>query len=279
MSQLLLQNVSREILDRAEESVVPAPQLGRLVDDYFVERLKREELDHTDENARLYDGMRQLLKTELSPLYAEYLATIWRIRESQGRQRVWHYVLGTVVTLEVLGAVVTRGRSLAPQVLLVSGVVNALLGLLIFAATQYVYDRQLNRARRRLEQAILHLGHKLQTDLAYDQRRGLLDGDVLRAEALELLARYPQPEDFWRDYRRARAADPTTPAALRELNLPAFESFLKPHTEGALSSVARQDRFNRLFLAAHETFLARDREGYVLRHLEPRVAANESSRP
>ncbi|MBK9139416.1 MAG: hypothetical protein IPM17_11755 [Verrucomicrobia bacterium] len=279
MSQLLLQDVSREILDRAEESVVPAPQLGRLVDDYFVERLKREELDFSHENARLYDGMRQLLKTELGPLYADYLATVGQIRETKGRQRVWHYVLGTVVVLEVLAAVVTRGRSLAPQVLLMTSVVNAMLGLLIYTATQYVYDRQLARARRRLEKSILLLGRKLETDIAYDERRGLLEGDVLRAEALELLARYAEPRDFWRDYQRAREADPTSPAALARLNLPAFESFLKPHTEGTLSSVARQDRFNRLFLAAHETFLARDREGYALRHLSAAAPAAKSPIP
>ena len=31
--------------------------------------------------------------------------------------------------------------------------------------------------------------------------------------------------------------------------------------------VARQHRFNRLFLEAHEVFISRDRENYVLNHL------------
>lgn len=267
MSQLLLQTVSREIIDRAEGSFVPAPQLGRLVDDYFVERLKQEELEHSDENARLYDGMRGLLKTELLPHYAEYLATVERIRERKGRRRLWSYVLGTVAVVEVIQAFVTRGRSLAPQALLMSGVVNAFLGLLVYAGAQYLDDRQIGRARRRLEQSILNLGQKLQTDLDYDRRRDLLDGDVLHAEALEVLARYTDPDVFWRDYRRVREADPTTTADVQRLEVPAFEPFLKHHVDGALSSVARVDRFNRLFLAAHEAFLSRDRAHYALRHL------------
>lgn len=269
MSQLLLQTVSREILDRAEGSFVPAPQLGRLVDDYFVERLKQEELAHSDENARLYDGMRGLLKTELLPHYAEYLATAERIRERKGRRRLWGYVLGTVAVVELIQAVATRGRSLAPPVFLMSGILNAFLGLLLYAGAQYVDERQIARARRRLERSILDLGRKLQTDLDYDRRRDLLDGDVLQAEAIEVLARYPEPEAFWRDYRRARTADPTTTPDVQRLQLAAFEPFLKPHVDGRLSSVARQDRFNRLFLAAHETFVGRDRAHYALRHLGP----------
>lgn len=267
MSQLLLQNVSREILDRAEESVVPAQQLGRLVDNYFVERLKQEELNHSAENTRLYDGMRGLLKAELLPLYTEYLATVERIRERKGRRRLWNYVLGTMVVLEIVTAIFTRGRSLAPQSLVVSGILNGLLGLLIYTATQYLDDQQIATARRRLEKSILHLGRKLQTDIEYDERRGILEGDLLQAEAMEVLSTYAIPDDFWRDYQRAREADPTTPAALQRLQLPAFERFLKDHAEGQMSSVARLDRFNRLFLAAHESFIGRDRENYALHHL------------
>jgi hypothetical protein len=279
MSQALLQNVSREILDRAEEAAVPPPQLGRLVDDFFVERLKQEELNHSAENARLYEGMSGVLKTELLPLYTEYLATVERIRERKSRRRPWQFVLGTVVTLEILGAFITRGRSLAPQALVMSGIFNGLLGLLIYTATQYVDDRQIAAARRRLEKAILNLGRKLQTDIEYDERRGILEGDLLHAEAVEVLSAYATADDFWRDYRRAREADPTTPAALQRLQLPAFDRFLKNHAEGQMSSVARQDRFNRLFLAAHELFVTRDREGYALRHLSPHTPDPKASIP
>jgi hypothetical protein len=38
--------------------------------------------------------------------------------------------------------------------------------------------------------------------------------------------------------------------------------------DGQHSEVARQHRFNRLFIEAHEVFVSRDRENYVLDHLK-----------
>ena len=64
--------------------------------------------------------------------------------------------------------------------------------------------------------------------------------------------------------------DPTVPSEIRALNLPAFEKFLKFHVEGERSAVSRQHRFNRLFVEAHEIFISRDREHYVLDHLKPK---------
>jgi hypothetical protein len=95
----------------------------------------------------------------------------------------------------------------------------------------------------------------------------LLDTDVLRAEVLEILTHYEKAEDFWRDYAKIRKADPTTPAELKALSVPAFDKFLKFHVDGQHSEVARQHRFNRLFIEAHEVFLSRDRDNYVLGHL------------
>jgi hypothetical protein len=125
----------------------------------------------------------------------------------------------------------------------------------------------LARARRRLEKSIEGLEEKVQTDIDYDNRRQLLDTDVLRAEALEILTHYDKAEDFWRDYVKMREADPTTPTAMKALNIPAFERFLKFHVDRQHSEVARQHRFNRLFIEAHEVFLSRDRENYVVEHL------------
>ena len=59
----------------------------------------------------------------------------------------------------------------------------------------------------------------------------------------------------------------TLPAAVKSLNVPAFERFLKFHAEGGHSAVARQHRFNRLFIEAQEVFVSRDRENYALNHL------------
>jgi hypothetical protein len=122
-----------------------------------------------------------------------------------------------------------------------------------------VDDIHLARARRRLEKSIEGLETRVQIDSDYDQRRELLDADLLRGEAAEILTHYEKPEDFWNDYLKVREADPT---------LPAFERFLRFHVDGRSSETARQHRFNRLFLEAHELFVSRDRANYVTNHLK-----------
>jgi hypothetical protein len=108
----------------------------------------------------------------------------------------------------------------------------------------------------------------VQVDSDYDQRRELLDDDILRGEASEILTHYESAADFWRDYLKVREADPTLPAEVKKLNVPAFERFLRFHADGRCSEVARQQRFNRLFLEAHELFISRDRANYALNHLK-----------
>jgi hypothetical protein len=180
---------------------------------------------------------------------------------------LWQYVLGTIALFAVLEALVTRGRSVAPQVLVPTAILNTFIGFILYTAAQFVDDLQIRRARRKLERSLDGLDSKVQTDVDYDQRRELLDSELLRAEAMEILTSYEKPEDFWRDYAKVRRADPTLPAEVRALSLPAFDRFLRRHVEGQISSVSRQQRFNRLFLEAHEVFVGRNRDGYVLEHL------------
>lgn len=267
MSQLEFKRVSREIIDHAEESMVEGRDLSRAVDDYFIQLVKREEMDRPDIDPRLYDGLRQAVQAEVLPLYERYRSETARVRERKNGRKLWQYVLGTVAVVEVIEAIITRGRSMAPAVFIPTAILNAFLGFIIFAAAQYLDDIQLARARKRLERSLEGLENKAVVDAEYDQRRELLDQEVLRAEALELLTHYEKPEDFWRDYRRARQADPTLPAELRALNLPGWEKFLKFHAQGQHSSSAREYRFNQLFLEAQELFISRDRAGYVMAHL------------
>lgn len=271
MSQLQLTKVSREIIDRAEQALIPEQGLPKVVDDYFIQRLKEDEMQQASVDARLYEGLRQMVQTDVVPLYEQYRRDAARIRERKQKRKVWQYVLGTLGALEVLEALLTRGRSIAPQALIPTAILYSFLGFIIYTAAQYLDDRQLARARKRLEKSLEGLDSKVQTDVDYDSRRELLDAEVLRAEALEILAHYPQPEAFWRDYVKVRRADPTVPPELKALELPAFEKFLKYHVDGQHSFVARQQRFNRLFIEAHEVFLSRDREHYVLQHLSQPV--------
>ena len=60
----------------------------------------------------------------------------------------------------------------------------------------------------------------------------------------------------------------TVPSELKALKTLAFERFLKFHVDGQFSEVARQQRFDRLFIEAHEVLLSRDRAHYALNHLK-----------
>ena len=177
-------------------------------------------------------------------------------------------MIGTVAACELVAAIFLKGRSLAPTVLIPTAIIYAFIGFIVYTAAQYVEDLRLAQARKKLERSIEGLEQRVQTDVEYDNRRQLLDTDVLRAEVLEILAHYERPEEFWRDYERVRATDPTVPSESKALAAPAFAKFLRFHVEGQYSSPARQHRFNRLFLEAHEAFISRDREQYVLNHLK-----------
>jgi hypothetical protein len=268
MNHLELNRVSKEIIQHAEDALISQQALPRAVDDYFVQRLKQDEMDHASVDPRLYEGLRKLVKAQVLPLYEQYRLETTRLREQKQKRKIWKFVLGTVIVCEFVEALLTRGRSIKPQILIPSALLYTFIGFIIYVATQYVDDLKLQRARKRLERSIANLQNHVDVDVEYDQRRELIDDDVLRAEALEILAKYDQPADFWRDYRRVRRADPTLPSELKTLNLPAFERFLRFHVENELSSVARQQRFNRLFIQAHEVFLSRDREHYALNHLK-----------
>jgi hypothetical protein len=273
MGQLELKTVTKDLVAQAEREIVPQHRLGEWLDDYFVGELKRVEMEHAEVDTRLYEGLRRLARSELAPVLQAFWAERERICRRRDNRKLSHYVLGTLVVLELIEIAFSRGRSLLPQILVPTAIFYAFIGFVIYSATQYLDDRQLARARARLEAALEGLDRKAQTDADYDNRRELLQGDVLQAEALEVLAAYPRPEDFWRDYLRVRQADPTSASAVQALRAPGFEKFLKFHVQGVYSAAARQNRFNRLFIEAQEIFVSRDRQEYVLQHLNAVVPA------
>src|SRR5258706_9261749 len=268
MSQLELKRISRDIIDEAEKSLVPDNSLPKVIDDYFIQRLKQDEMEHASVNARLYEGLRKLVQVEVRPLYEQFRLDTARSRDRKQKRKLWQYVVGTAGVCLILEMLLTRGRSLIPQVLLPTAIIYSFIGFIIYAAAQYIDDLNLTRARNRLERSLDRIQNKVETDIEYDDRRELLNEDVLHAEALEVLAQYQKPQDFWRDYRKIREIDPTSPSKLRTLNALAFEKFLKFHVNGQHSELARQQRFNRLFVEAHEIFISQDREHYVLNNLK-----------
>jgi hypothetical protein len=268
MSQLQLNKVSKEIIDHVEQRLVAEQALPKAVDDYFVQRLKRDEMEHAEVDSRFYEGLRRMVKTEVLPLYEQFRRNTAHLRDRKQSRKVWHYVLGTVAVFEILEAILTRGRSIVPQVLIPSAILYSFIGFIIYVAAQYIDDLRLARARKQLEKSISGLETKVQVDVDYDNRRQLVDQDVLHAETVEILTHYERARDFWRDYLKVRETDPTVPGELGKLNLPAFDRFLKFHINGQCSQVSRQQRFDRLFIEAHEVLLSRDRENYVLENLK-----------
>src|SRR5258706_11841753 len=118
MSQLELNRISKEIIQHAEEALIPEQGLTKVVDDFFIQRLKRDEMQHATVDARLYDGLRTMVKSEVLPLYEQYRQETNQFRQRRQSRKVWQYVLGTVGVCEILEAVLTRGRSIAPPVLI-----------------------------------------------------------------------------------------------------------------------------------------------------------------
>jgi hypothetical protein len=268
MNDLQLKRISRDIVEHAEKALVPANGLPKLVDDYFVQQLKQDEMQHAEVDPRLYENLRRLVQAEVVPLYEDFLQQSNRIQERKRQRKLWRYALGSVIVCEILEVLVSRGRSLAPQVLIPTAILYSFIGAIIYVATQYIDDLHLEKIRKRLEKSIDGLESRVRTDAEYDARCELMGEEVLRAEVVEILTRYDDPQKFWQDYSRARTADPTTQADLKALALPAFEPFLKFHVQCDYSSAARQQRFNRLFVEAHEILISRDRDGYVMKHLK-----------
>src|SRR5204863_8531608 len=132
---------------------------------------------HTEVDARLYDGLRNMVKTEVLPLYEEYRRETDHFRQRRQGRKVWQYVVGTVGVCELLEALLTRGRSIAPPVLIPTAILYSLIGFIIYTAAQYFDEVHLSRARKLLEKAIEGLELNVQTDVHYDQRRQLDDQD------------------------------------------------------------------------------------------------------
>src|SRR2546426_8481350 len=102
MSQLQLKRVSKEIIDHAEEALIPNRGLPRVVDDYFIQQLKREEMEHAEVDSRLFEGLRNIVKSEVLPLYQKFRLDTTGFRERKYKRQLWRYVLGTVGVCEIL---------------------------------------------------------------------------------------------------------------------------------------------------------------------------------
>ena len=131
MSQLQLNKVSKDIIEHAEKSLVPDKGLPKVVDDYFIQQLKKDEMQHAEVDARLYEGLRRMVKAEVVPLYEQYRLQTEAVRQRRQNRKIWQYVLGTVGVCELLEALLTRGRSIAPQALIPSAILYSFIGFIM----------------------------------------------------------------------------------------------------------------------------------------------------
>src|SRR5207245_11609858 len=146
--------------------------------------------------------------------------------------------------------------------------VDRLLRHALYYLVNFRESSTLKHARRNLLNSIREIDTQHEVAKRYEIFRTYTGGDLLTAELQLLLAGYASPNEFWNDYYAVRKADPTTPADLQKLGLKRFNGFLELHLNGAYSPEARQQRFNALFLLAHNRFILNDREHYVLNHLK-----------
>src|SRR5262249_7953606 len=100
MSKLQLNRISKEIIEHTEQTLFPDNSLPHDVDDYFIRLLKQDELQHAQVDSRLYDGLRQMVKTEVLPLYEQFRLETARVRARRDKRKLWQYVLGTVAGFE-----------------------------------------------------------------------------------------------------------------------------------------------------------------------------------
>jgi hypothetical protein len=271
-----LLGVSTDLFSRLENSLVQDRE--EFIDDYFSTLAKRDELEMLWVDPPYYQHLKLVVRKEVLPLYDRYCSIRARILEKQERRqenRTWlRYCLITIAVCEFVELVASKGRSLRPQILIPSAVLEGFLGLGLYYLVTYRDRRALKSARESLLNSIREIDAKHEIARRYDTFRQYSGGELLNAELQELLSVYPSPAEFWRDYERVRKADPTTERELEELDAPRFGSFLQLHARGVYSPEARTQRFNDLFLLAHKAFVLADREGYVMRYLTTRKPEN-----
>jgi hypothetical protein len=247
---------------------------NRIIDDYFVELTKREEMDLGTVEPGYFYALKQIVRQDVVPLYDDYVRKREEIERRQTKRSPVWYVLGTIIGMETLEAILAKGKAFSPPMLVLSFVVEALIGFSIFGLAHLKDHRQISAAKNGLLQSLHHLDQRLIVDKQYASFKEMMGSDdLLRAEALEVIGQYADPNLFWRDYVRVRLADPVNKADCERLGIPAFTSFLKLHASSVYNEQAREHRFNGLFVLAHQAFLERDSEHYALDHLSRRTGA------
>jgi hypothetical protein len=265
LSHRKLDDVYDELLGKLEGNMVTNRE--QFIDDYVATMVKHDEMTTLWTDPAFYQQLKEAIREELLPIYDRYQDL--RVKEERKLEsNTWsRYCLWGVGICILLEAILTEGRGLRPPLLALGAVIGGLLGWGVWRILNARTLQSISRLERGFVQSIKDLIRKQEVSENYETFREYTGGELLKAELQELLSHSPNPQEFWRDYREVRLADPTSVEALHQLNKPWFNGFLQLHTQGTYSQEAREQRFNALFLLAHKAFLLADRKNYVQHHL------------
>jgi hypothetical protein len=257
-----LEDLSREVFDRLEHQ--PNKDHKAIIDDYVDERLKKDAMVSMHLDGSMYDRLSRLLKAEFLPAYNYFNSIKNEIEERNGNRAmtVLKYVGGTALALELLEAIVTRGKAF--RLTLFTVPINLAAGYFVYRMAERSTEKRINKEKERLFTAMSDIDKHLQQNDVYESVREI-NGDTFltETEITSTLSKYDDPAQFWSDYHKVKTLDPSTPGALEMLGVPRFSEFLQSHCNGRYAKQMRCERFNELFLKAHETFAQRYGDVYV----------------
>ncbi len=263
-----LARLSQDLFNTLEEDL--SGNREKVIDDFMEITMKRDEMNFSLENPTYYEKLRRVLKNDFLPRYNKYSVRKEEIEAKKEKRSLVKYVVGTVLALEILETILTRGKSLSPQILIPSGIFEGFLGGFLYYATNTLDNHKIARARERLFKDVSSLDKKLQIDREY-YFRSELAGNVegFQAEVSQLLSNYSSPEQFWEEYGEVRGVDPTSKTDIQKLTISNdFREFLNPHITGLCNEVARKQRFDNLYVAAQKYFVDTLGPKYTLREFE-----------
>ncbi len=260
-----LEDVWQDLFKQLEDEQVS--DLSRRVDLYFEDSARAMELASMGVDASYHGELSRVIKQEILPAYEQYQQEKTAILEKKADRKLWKYVVGTVLIGNVLEAIVTRGKSMRPPVFVVTGIAETIVGTLLYGIVNLADRMRIDGARKRLEKTVTSIASRADQKHLYRQHLEVIGQDLMEADAIGILSTYDNARDFWADYKRARIADPTNTHAIEQLGLPAFSAFLHQHCDDEYTNLRRNQRWDKLFVMAHEYFLEQKND-YALTHLE-----------
>lgn len=274
MEKLTLEKISTDLFDIYESEISFQNQLvptSNSLEDrstqYVTKLTKDLEITGVDLDRSNLDVLLQSVTKDIIPAYQAFREKKGKIESNAENRTLWKYVAATVVGLNIIELVVTKGRSLSPGLFFPALLAESAIGSAFYAGAKFKDKIQIHIAKKQFKNTVNYSEKRLLTDTRYKGHQEIFDGDLMDAEKIQLLNQYESSKKFWTDYALVIEENPSSKRHFDALEVPQFESFLEIHLKGGYSSEKIQARYNRLFIGAHEFFMNRDSSKYVLNNL------------